>query len=277
VVNGEVCGKPHLRIARRETDTNAKRKQNRAKRDTSSIHARVVYAEHCARRGALSKANHAVTSNSVPNADPINIELLCAKHSEPAHPDRESARLSSILWPRPLTLEEFWSSDAGAEFLDKWFSIPKICQYFRTRSRVTMADIDDWNARDLIAPLFFNDNTDLHNPYDGRLTLTILFVSVLSSTTFDRLRVCVDIIPLRPKFEIPTSEVQTALLTMAEATLENSDLDSLTFVTSARIVKHQAKEQQPKAYYQAFFWVLIDLIVELLVLIIKPFDNQTES
>jgi hypothetical protein len=32
-----------------------------------------------------------------------------------------------------------------------------------------------------------------------------------------------------------------------------------------------------KAYYQAFFWVLIDLIVELLVLIMKPFDNQTES
>jgi hypothetical protein len=32
-----------------------------------------------------------------------------------------------------------------------------------------------------------------------------------------------------------------------------------------------------KAQYQAFFWVLIDLIVELLGLIIKPFDNQTES
>jgi hypothetical protein len=32
-----------------------------------------------------------------------------------------------------------------------------------------------------------------------------------------------------------------------------------------------------KAYYQAFFWVLIDLIVELLGLIIKPFDNQTVS
>jgi hypothetical protein len=29
-----------------------------------------------------------------------------------------------------------------------------------------------------------------------------------------------------------------------------------------------------KAHYQAFFWVLIDLIVELLVLIIKPFDNH---
>jgi hypothetical protein len=43
----------------------------------------------------------------------------------------------------PQNLEDFWSSDAGAEFLEKWFSIPKICQYFRTRSPVTMADIDD--------------------------------------------------------------------------------------------------------------------------------------
>jgi hypothetical protein len=32
-----------------------------------------------------------------------------------------------------------------------------------------------------------------------------------------------------------------------------------------------------KVHYQAFFGVLIDSIVELLVLIIKPFDNQTES
>jgi len=32
-----------------------------------------------------------------------------------------------------------------------------------------------------------------------------------------------------------------------------------------------------KAYYQAFLGVLIDLIVELLGLIIKPLDNQTES
>jgi hypothetical protein len=32
-----------------------------------------------------------------------------------------------------------------------------------------------------------------------------------------------------------------------------------------------------KDHYQAFWGVLIDLIVELLGLIIKPFDNQTES
>ncbi len=42
---------------------------------------------------------------------------------------------------------------------------------------------------------------------------------------------------------------------------------------STRFVTHVP---QSKAYYQAFFWVMIDLIVELLGLIIKPFDNQTE-
>ena len=117
-----------LRLARRETDNNVEHKHKRAKRDTSSIKARVVYAEHCARRGALSKANQAVTSNASPNADPNNINLLRAKHLDPAHP----VRISSILWPRPQALEEHWSSDAGVDFLDKWFSITKICQYFRT-------------------------------------------------------------------------------------------------------------------------------------------------
>jgi hypothetical protein len=99
----------------------------------------------------------------MPNANPCNIALLRAKHAEPAHPDRDPVSLSSKLWPRAQNLEEYWSSDAGAEFLGKWFSIPKICQYFRTRSPGTMADIDGRHARDLIAPLFFNDNTELHN------------------------------------------------------------------------------------------------------------------
>jgi hypothetical protein len=61
-----------LLLARKEIDTNNKSKHNRAKRDTSTIRARVVYAEHCARKGALSKANQAITSTSMPNADPTN-------------------------------------------------------------------------------------------------------------------------------------------------------------------------------------------------------------
>jgi hypothetical protein len=73
----------------KEIDTNNKRKQNRATRDTSSIRARVVYEEHCDRKGALSKANQVITSTSVPNADPTNIDLVRAKHPETVHPDRE--------------------------------------------------------------------------------------------------------------------------------------------------------------------------------------------
>jgi len=124
--------------------------------------------------GALSKANQAVTSNSMPNANPTNIDLLRAKHPDSTHPASDPVKVSSILWPRPQVLEEHWSSDAGVEFLDKWFSIPKICQYFRTRSPVTMADIDGWHARDLVAPLFFNDNIDLHNLIRKRLILPYL-------------------------------------------------------------------------------------------------------
>jgi hypothetical protein len=141
----------------------------------------VVYAEHCARKGALSKANQAITSTTMPNADPTNIDLLRAKHPETAHPDRDPVRLSSKLWPRPQDLEEHWSSDAGIEFLDKWFSVAKICQYFRTRSPVTMPDIDGWHARDLIAPLFFNDNTELHNLIRRCLILPYLTGSFHSS------------------------------------------------------------------------------------------------
>ena len=89
------------------------------------MQARVVYAEHCAWRRAVSKANQAITSDLLPNSDPLNIDHLRSKHPEPAHPDRDPVRVSSILWPRPDTLQEYWSSDAGTEFLDKWFSIPK--------------------------------------------------------------------------------------------------------------------------------------------------------
>jgi hypothetical protein len=97
-----------LRLVQSETDTTAKRRHNRAKRDTSSIQTRVVYVKHSAQRGALSKANQAVTSNSVPNANPCNMDTLRAKHPEPAHPDRDPVRLSSILWPQPQNLEDFF-------------------------------------------------------------------------------------------------------------------------------------------------------------------------
>jgi hypothetical protein len=44
-----------------------------------------------------------------------------------------------------------------------------------------MPDIDGWHARDLIAPLFFNDNTELHNLIRRRLILPYLTGSFHSS------------------------------------------------------------------------------------------------
>ncbi len=37
-----------------------------------------------------------------------------------------------------------------------------------------MSDVDGWHARDLIAPLFFNDNTELHNLIRKRRILPYL-------------------------------------------------------------------------------------------------------
>jgi hypothetical protein len=44
-----------------------------------------------------------------------------------------------------------------------------------------MTDIDGWHARDLITPLFFNDNTDLHNLIRKSLILPYLTGSFLPS------------------------------------------------------------------------------------------------
>ena len=77
----------------------------------------------------------------MPNADPTHIDLLRAKHPEPAHPSRDLMRLRSMMWPRPQALEEYWSSDGGVEFLEKWFSVVKICILEHGRT-VTMSDID---------------------------------------------------------------------------------------------------------------------------------------
>jgi hypothetical protein len=48
-------------------------------------------------KGALSKDNQDITSTSIPNATPTNIDLLRAKHPEPAHRESDPVRFSSIL------------------------------------------------------------------------------------------------------------------------------------------------------------------------------------
>ena len=130
-----------VRFARKETDNTTKRNQT-SHRSNQSIQTRVVYTEHCVWRGGLSEANQVMTSNLLPNSVPLNMDHLRSKHPEPAHPNRDPVSVSSILWTRPDSLQEYWSSAVVTEFLDKWFSIPKMSQYFHTRSPVTMVDID---------------------------------------------------------------------------------------------------------------------------------------
>ena len=93
----KVLWETDLRLLRKESEHKAKRRHNCASRDTSSIQARVVYPEHCSRNGALSKDNQAVTSNSLPNANPTNIDLLRTKHPDATHPDSDPVKVSSIL------------------------------------------------------------------------------------------------------------------------------------------------------------------------------------
>ena len=67
----------------------------------ASIRARARYAEYCARKGALSKANKAMTSDLTPSAAPNNIDELRAKNPEPTHPTRDpTTQAASLIWPQ---------------------------------------------------------------------------------------------------------------------------------------------------------------------------------
>ncbi len=64
------------------------------------------------------------------------MDHLRSKHPEPTHSDLIRS-VSAQYYGRGLTLYRITGplTRAHSEFLDKWFSIPKINQYFRTRSR----------------------------------------------------------------------------------------------------------------------------------------------
>ena len=127
-----------------------------------SIRARASYATYCAKRGALSKANQAITSDLTPTSDPANIDTLRAKHPTPTHPARDPTTISSRLWPRKTDLTDYWASEDGQEYINKWFSTNKILKYFRTRSAVGAADVDGWRAHETISFLFARDEPELH-------------------------------------------------------------------------------------------------------------------
>ena len=64
-----------VHFERKETDNTAQRSRTRP-RCNHSIQDRVVYADHCARWGALSKANQTMTSDLLPNSDPLNMDTF---------------------------------------------------------------------------------------------------------------------------------------------------------------------------------------------------------
>jgi hypothetical protein len=143
---------------------------------SASIRARARYAEYCARKGALSKANQAMTSDMTPSAAPTNINELRAKNPEPTHPARDpTTQPAPLIWPQKADTGAWWEEEDGQEYIQKHFSVKHIAKYFRTRSPVSAADIDGWRARELMAPLFMSDDEELQALIRDHLILPYLF------------------------------------------------------------------------------------------------------
>jgi len=88
-----------LRLNKKEV-THREKKLDGKPPAPASINARARYAEYCARKGALSKANQAVTSKDTPSAAPDNINPLRAKHPEPTNRDRDpTTQPAAPVWP----------------------------------------------------------------------------------------------------------------------------------------------------------------------------------
>jgi hypothetical protein len=83
----------------------------------ASLRARARYAEYCARKGALSKANQAMTSELTPSAAPTNINELRAKNPEPAHPSRDpTTQPASSFWPQKGDTRAWWEESQSGVF-----------------------------------------------------------------------------------------------------------------------------------------------------------------
>jgi hypothetical protein len=84
----------------------------------ASIRAGARYAEYYARKGALSKANQAMTSDLTPSAAPTNINELRAKNPEPTHPNRDPVtQPGSLIWPQKADTDAWWEEEDGQEYI----------------------------------------------------------------------------------------------------------------------------------------------------------------
>jgi hypothetical protein len=142
----------------------------------ASLRARARYAEYCARKGALSKANQAMTSELTPSAASININELSAKNPDPTHPSKDpNTQPASLIWPPKADTGAWWEGEEGQEYIQQHFSLKHIAKYFRTRSPGSAADIDGWRAGELVAPLFMGDDEELQQLIRTHLILPYLF------------------------------------------------------------------------------------------------------
>ena len=154
-----------LRLAKTESEkaiarTKASGKSGKKQRSTT---ARVKYALHCHKRGDLSKANKAMTSDLVINPDPSHLPALQNLHPDPTHPDRDPTKRTQLAWHQAyMQVLEWLDSEDGLEWVEKAFSLEKVKRYLRTRSPVGMADPDGCRARDMAARLFDGSDDETH-------------------------------------------------------------------------------------------------------------------
>jgi hypothetical protein len=131
-----------LRHHHREVAQRAKKPEGKPPAP-APIRARARDAEYCARKGALSKANQAMTSDLTPSAAPTNINEVRAKNPEPTHPARDpTTQPASLVWPKKAYTGAWWEEEDWQEYIQQHFSIKHLSKYFRTRSPVSAADID---------------------------------------------------------------------------------------------------------------------------------------
>ena len=154
-----------LRLAKKESEKATARAAASGKsgRRQRSATARVKYALHCHKRGDLSKANKAMTSDLVINPDPSHLPALQNLHPDPTHPDRDPTKRTQPAWHHAYTqVLEWLDSEDGLEWVEEAFSLEKVKRYLRTRSPMGMPDRDGCRAHDVAARLFDSDDDATH-------------------------------------------------------------------------------------------------------------------
>ena len=77
-----------------------------------TVPASIRYAEYCAPKADLSKANQTMNSDLTPSDAPTIINELRAKNPERTHPDRDSATHPALhIWPQKADTGAWWEEE----------------------------------------------------------------------------------------------------------------------------------------------------------------------